>query len=71
MLHLSSFCIGHLRFDVTPFYLCCSGFFKACNRYYSKRPNDNCMDWPDRTSIGTIKIGFLKLLKNRAKDHGL
>uniref|UniRef100_A0A1X7ULL6 Deleted in malignant brain tumors 1 protein n=1 Tax=Amphimedon queenslandica TaxID=400682 RepID=A0A1X7ULL6_AMPQE len=46
--------IGHLRFDVTPFYLCCSGFFKACNRYYTKRPNDNCMDWPDRTSIGRV-----------------
>ena len=45
-------CIGHLRYDVGPFFLCCSGLFKACNKYYDRRPNDDCADWPRRPPPG-------------------
>jgi deleted-in-malignant-brain-tumors protein 1 len=40
--------LGHLQYDVIPFFLCCEGLFKACNRFYNRRPNDNCEDWPQR-----------------------
>lgn len=40
--------LGYMIHDIAPFYLCCYGKFKSCNRYYNLRPNDNCREWPNR-----------------------
>jgi hypothetical protein len=54
--------IGHLARDVTPFYLCCYGYFKACNRYYARRPNDNCLGWPGRTTTVCSPVALRNIL---------
>ena len=45
--------IAHFAFDVVPYFLCCTGHFKNCNRYYNKRQSDDCSDWPERPPPGT------------------
>ena len=48
--------IAHILVDVVPFVLCCTGLFKNCNRYYNKRPSDDCSDWPRRPPPGIYRI---------------
>jgi deleted-in-malignant-brain-tumors protein 1 len=44
--------ILHFLVDVYPWFLCCFGPFKDCSRYTSRRPVDDCSEWPERPPPG-------------------
>lgn len=44
----------HFLVDVYPWILCCTGLFKDCSRYTSRRPVDDCSEWPERPPPGTM-----------------
>ena len=44
--------IGHALYDIAPYWLCCRGSFSACGKYYDRRPNDDCSDYPERPPPG-------------------
>ena len=50
--------VDYLCEDAAPFFLCCTGLFSACNRYYHRRPNDDCSDYPERFPPGTIVVNY-------------
>ena len=43
----------HFLVDVYPWILCCTGLFKDCGRYTSRRPVDDCTEWPECRPPGT------------------
>lgn len=45
----------HFKEDVYPWFLCCQGKFKDCGRYTSRRPVDDCSDWPQRPPPGVLR----------------
>ena len=46
--------LGHVVHDLAPRHLCCDGkYFSGCqSRYYDKRPNDDCSNYPQRPLPG-------------------
>ena len=44
--------IGHALHDIVPYLLCCKTIFFACGKYYDRRPNDDCSDYPERPPPG-------------------
>ena len=61
--------IFHFLVDVYPWILCCTGRFKDCSRYTSRRPVDDCSDWPERPppgndSTATLFRGLQLLIHN-------
>ena len=49
----------HFLVDVVPWFLCCVGLFRDCGRYTSRRPVDDCSEWPERPPPGI----FCKLIQ--------
>lgn len=52
----------HFLVDVVPWFLCCTGLFKDCSKYTSRRPVDDCSEWPERPPPGVhvlIKLGCI------------
>jgi len=41
-----------ISFSLHPWYLCCTGLFKECSRYYDRRQSDDCSDYPQRPPPG-------------------
>lgn len=46
----------HFLVDVVPWFLCCfsAGLFRDCSRYTSRRPVDDCSEWPERPPPGML-----------------
>ena len=47
--------IAHFLVDVVPYFLCCTGLFSDCSRYYDRRQSDDCSDYPERPPPGIHK----------------
>ena len=45
----------HFLVDVVPWFLCCIGPFKDCSKYTSRRPVDDCSEWPERPPPGLFR----------------
>ena len=60
--------IAHFFFDVVPYFLCCTGLFRDCSRYYDKRPSDDCSDWPSRPPPGVYSYHIQ--IQSKYQYHG-
>ncbi len=62
----------HFREDVVPWFWCCSCIaepLRACHRYTSVRPVDDCSDWPERPPPGKFKQISAKLASTLSVFH--
>ena len=48
----------HFTADVHPWFLCClpQNSYRDCSRYTSRRPVDDCSEWPERSPPGRFYV---------------